>query len=70
MVITLKYPFFSTKIFFFFQDLRRKAARLVATKSTLAARVDAAHESIDGQIGMMLKEDIEKKLDKLTVTIL
>ncbi|XP_060860771.1 U4/U6 small nuclear ribonucleoprotein Prp31 [Metopolophium dirhodum] len=47
-------------------DLRRKAARLVATKSTLAARVDAAHESLDGHIGMTLKEDIEKKLDKLT----
>jgi U4/U6 small nuclear ribonucleoprotein PRP31 len=26
-------------------DLRRKAARLVASKSTLAARVDACHES-------------------------
>lgn len=49
------------------QDLRRKAARLVATKSTLAARVDAAHESLDGHIGLTLKEDIEKKLDKLTV---
>ncbi|XP_050530036.1 U4/U6 small nuclear ribonucleoprotein Prp31 [Daktulosphaira vitifoliae] len=47
-------------------DLRRKAARLVATKSTLAARVDAAHESVDGHIGLTLKEDIEKKLDKLT----
>jgi len=29
--------------------------------------VDAAHESLDGHIGMTLKEDIEKKLDKLTV---
>lgn len=29
--------------------------------------MDAAHESLDGHIGMTLKEDIEKKLDKLTV---
>jgi len=29
--------------------------------------VDAAHESLDGHIGRTLKEDIEKKLDKLTV---
>lgn len=47
------------------QDLRRKAARLVAAKSVLAARVDACHESTDGQIGRTLREEIEKKLDKL-----
>ncbi|PNF40886.1 U4/U6 small nuclear ribonucleoprotein Prp31 [Cryptotermes secundus] len=47
-------------------DLRRKAARLVAAKSTLAARVDACHESSDGHVGQMLREEIEKKLDKLT----
>ena len=47
------------------QDLRRKAARLVASKSMLAARVDACHESTDGHIGQMLREEIEKKLDKL-----
>ncbi|CAD7081352.1 unnamed protein product [Hermetia illucens] len=46
-------------------DLRRKAARLVASKCTLAARVDASHESIHGEIGLKFKEDIEKKLDKL-----
>ncbi|XP_034942090.1 U4/U6 small nuclear ribonucleoprotein Prp31 [Chelonus insularis] len=46
-------------------DLRRKAARLVASKSMLAARVDAAHESTDGHIGQSLREEIEKKLDKL-----
>lgn len=46
-------------------DLRRKAARLVAAKCTLAARVDACHESIDGHIGQSLREEIEKKLDKL-----
>ncbi|XP_071447282.1 U4/U6 small nuclear ribonucleoprotein Prp31-like [Hetaerina americana] len=46
-------------------DLRRKAARLVAAKCTLAARVDSARASIDGSIGKMFREDIEKKLDKL-----
>ncbi|KAF5292598.1 hypothetical protein FQA39_LY13931 [Lamprigera yunnana] len=46
-------------------DLRRKAARLVAAKSILAARVDACHESNDGRIGKMFREEIEKKLDKL-----
>lgn len=46
-------------------DLRRKAARLVANKATLAARVDAFHESVNGEIGQGFREDIEKKLDKL-----
>lgn len=52
-----------------FQDLRRKAARLVAAKCTLAARVDASHESINGEIGLQFKEEIEKKLDKLQVSV-
>uniref|UniRef100_A0A1A9WE15 U4/U6 small nuclear ribonucleoprotein Prp31 n=1 Tax=Glossina brevipalpis TaxID=37001 RepID=A0A1A9WE15_9MUSC len=46
-------------------DLRRKATRLVAAKAVLAARVDACHESVHGEIGLKFKEDIEKKLDKL-----
>lgn len=46
-------------------DLRRKAARLVAAKCTLAARVDASHESVTGEIGLRFKDEIEKKLDKL-----
>ena len=32
------------------QDLRRKAARLVAAKCTLAARVDSFHESAEGKV--------------------
>lgn len=32
------------------QDLRRKAARLVAAKCTLAARVDSFHESTEGKV--------------------
>ncbi|XP_059050094.1 U4/U6 small nuclear ribonucleoprotein Prp31 [Achroia grisella] len=46
-------------------ELRFKAAKLVSTKLTLAARVDASHSSIDGHIGRTLREGIEKKLDKL-----
>lgn len=46
-------------------DLRRKVARIVSTKTTLAARVDAAHASPDGTIGKQFREDIEKKIDKL-----
>jgi len=46
-------------------DLRRKAARLVANKATLAARVDAAHEAVNGEIGQGFRDDIEKKLYKL-----
>jgi len=46
-------------------DLRRKVARLVGSKCTLAARVDSFHESTDGHVGAEYKEDIEKKIDKL-----
>ncbi|KAG7307120.1 U4/U6 small nuclear ribonucleoprotein Prp31 [Plutella xylostella] len=46
-------------------ELRYKAAKLVSSKLTLAARVDACHESADGRIGRNLREEIEKKLDKL-----
>ncbi|XP_062507567.1 U4/U6 small nuclear ribonucleoprotein Prp31-like [Corticium candelabrum] len=46
-------------------DLRTKAARLVAGKCTLAARVDSFHESPTGSIGMSLRQEMEKKLNKL-----
>ncbi|XP_045148334.1 U4/U6 small nuclear ribonucleoprotein Prp31 [Echinops telfairi] len=45
-------------------DLRRKAARLVAAKCTLAARVDSFHESPEGKVGYELKDEIERKFDK------
>ncbi|XP_062394157.1 U4/U6 small nuclear ribonucleoprotein Prp31 [Sardina pilchardus] len=45
-------------------DLRRKAARLVSAKCTLAARVDSFHESGVGKVGYDLKEEIERKFDK------
>lgn len=47
------------------QDLRRKTARLVASKCALASRVDAFHESGDGSTGRSLREEIERKLDRL-----
>lgn len=40
----------SASAFHSFQDLRRKAARLVAAKCTLAARVDSFHESTEGKV--------------------
>ena len=46
-------------------DLRRKAARLVANKCTIAARVDAQHASTDGSTGRLFREQIEKALDRL-----
>lgn len=47
-------------------DMRRKAARLVAAKCALAARVDVTHDARDGSVGLALREDIERKMDKLT----
>lgn len=46
-------------------DLRKKAARLVSAKCVLAARVDSFHESVTGETGMQLREEIERKLTKL-----
>ncbi|KAM4781720.1 LOW QUALITY PROTEIN: U4/U6 small nuclear ribonucleoprotein Prp31 [Cyanocitta cristata] len=45
-------------------DLRRKAARLVAAKCMLVARVDSFHESQDGKVGYKLREKIDHKFDK------
>ncbi|XP_046847434.1 U4/U6 small nuclear ribonucleoprotein Prp31-like [Xenia sp. Carnegie-2017] len=46
------------------QDLRKKGARIVAAKCTLAARVDSFHENVDGSIGRNFFEDIEHKFRK------
>ena len=46
-------------------DLRKKAARIVAAKCSLAARVDSFHENTDGSVGQQLRENIEGKFDKL-----
>ncbi|CAB4492981.1 unnamed protein product [Rhizophagus irregularis] len=47
------------------QDLRIKAQKIVAAKCTLAARMDRVHESPDGSFGRNLREQIDKKLEKL-----
>lgn len=46
------------------KDLRRKAARLVAAKCALAARVDSFHENLTGKAGMDLRAEVESKFDK------
>ncbi|XP_065898925.1 U4/U6 small nuclear ribonucleoprotein Prp31-like [Dysidea avara] len=46
-------------------DLQRKAARIVASKCALAARVDSFHESPLGEAGKALRDEIQKKLDKM-----
>lgn len=48
----------------FYQDLRRKVARVVGSKCTLAARVDSFHEASDGHIGQEFRDEIEKKIEK------
>jgi len=46
-------------------DIRRKTARLVASKCALAARVDSFHEYLDGGQGDLMLAEIEKKIMKL-----
>ncbi|CAG8501013.1 4626_t:CDS:10 [Ambispora gerdemannii] len=46
-------------------DLRFKAQKIVAAKCTLAARMDRMHDSPDGSYGRKLREEIDKKLEKL-----
>ncbi|KAG1667248.1 U4/U6 small nuclear ribonucleoprotein Prp31 [Nymphon striatum] len=45
-------------------DLRRKAARLLAGKCVLAARVDCYQTGCSSKLGEEFLEEIEKKLDK------
>lgn len=45
-------------------DIRRKASRIVANKTTLAARVDSQHEAPLGDVGQSMKDEIEKKIEK------
>ncbi|GFS15856.1 U4/U6 small nuclear ribonucleoprotein Prp31 [Elysia marginata] len=47
-------------------DLRRKTARVIAAKCTLAARVDSFHESVDGSVGDRLRGEVDGKIDKMT----
>jgi U4/U6 small nuclear ribonucleoprotein PRP31 len=46
-------------------DLRRKVARIVSAKATLAARIDADHASRDGSSGTSLRADVDMRIEKL-----
>jgi len=46
-------------------DIRRKVARVVGTKVTLAARVDSFHQAPDGNVGVDYREDVMKRIEKL-----
>merc|ERR1719334_1001503 len=46
-------------------DIRRKVARIVGAKCTLAARVDSFHQASDGHCGVEYREEIIKKIDKM-----
>lgn len=48
------------------QDLKKQALRIVSAKVILAARVDMVHSAPDGSTGRQLKDDCERRLDKLT----
>ncbi|KAB8527770.1 hypothetical protein FH972_025423 [Carpinus fangiana] len=47
-------------------EQRTQAMRIVSAKLVLAARVDRVHQSADGATGEDLREQCEKRLDKLT----
>jgi len=48
------------------KDFEKNACRLIASKCTLAARIDVSH-SVDmkGESGKRLREEIEKKIEKM-----
>ncbi|KAI9146264.1 U4/U6 small nuclear ribonucleoprotein Prp31-like protein [Paraphysoderma sedebokerense] len=45
-------------------DYKRKAVRLVAAKTILAARMDLSRQYKDGSMGRQYEEEIDKKLEK------
>lgn len=46
-------------------DVRNRAARTIANKCTLAARVDSLHEYSDGELGRSLSDQIQQKIEKI-----
>uniref|UniRef100_A0AC35TMM3 U4/U6 small nuclear ribonucleoprotein Prp31 n=1 Tax=Rhabditophanes sp. KR3021 TaxID=114890 RepID=A0AC35TMM3_9BILA len=44
---------------------RRKAAKIIAYKIALCAKIDFVHESRTGEEGLKFKEEIQKKIDKM-----
>jgi U4/U6 small nuclear ribonucleoprotein PRP31 len=47
-------------------DSRKQALRIVSGKVILAARVDRVRSSPDGEVGRELKEECERRIDKLS----
>lgn len=45
-------------------ELKMRASRVLCSKCTLAARVDASHGAEDGKIGKAYREEILKKIEK------
>lgn len=56
-------------ILFYVQDVRRKVARVVAAKCTLAARVDSFHESSNGKVGRGRLSCMHNTFDKCVIHI-
>ncbi|KAI9197432.1 uncharacterized protein BJ171DRAFT_519520 [Polychytrium aggregatum] len=46
-------------------EYRRKACRLLSAKSVLAARSDRARTFVDGAFGRKMREEIERKIEKM-----
>lgn len=46
-------------------DIRRKVARILAGKCTLAARIDSFHQSRDGSCGTELRGEVNMRIEKL-----
>lgn len=47
-------------------DLRTQAMRILSAKIVLAARVDQAHESPAGELGLVFYDQVEKRINKLS----
>lgn len=48
------------------EDVKIQAMRILAGKTVLVARVDMVHSAPDGSMGQQLKEECERRFDKLT----
>jgi U4/U6 small nuclear ribonucleoprotein PRP31 len=48
------------------QDLKVQAMRILSAKVVLAARIDSAHESPSGEQGLLLGDQVEKRISKLS----
>ncbi|KAI9026156.1 hypothetical protein DFJ74DRAFT_663352 [Hyaloraphidium curvatum] len=46
-------------------EFKMKTTRVLAAKCTLAARIDAVREAADGHQGQRLREEVEKKIEKM-----